>query len=479
MINTDSLDCISILQPNVFAELLDMDSEVEKVELEEKLIRKSEELGVKKAFKNRLLAYKKDNNKINPFRCDFQLQLTDRGTPADTIDNYIQILRNDVNYANTLYLNELAWAPEKHIDGKRSKWTDEDDAELRRYIEKNYHIGLRNYKKLDDALRIVFAENKYHPVKKMIESIEWDHKPRIKELLCKWLGVEDEPYAHEVSRLIFAGGIHRIYKPGCKFDDMPVLVGRQGEGKSTFVRWLAMEDEFFREVTEIEGQKGIEAIEGAWICEMGELLALTRAKDVEAVKSYLTRLCDHYRKPFDKRTSDHARQCIFIGTTNKVEFLTDKTGNRRYYPIICNNSGYDLFNHEKEIKDDIKQCWAEAKYLYNLDKLEPFADRKLLDIIREHQNQAVEDDYRVGMIKAYLEDEYKNEDGKMVNRDVVCAVELWQQALKEYGRPSRKDSNEISVIMQTFSNWEKSKNVYRFAKYGSQKAWFRNNQIKI
>ena len=477
MLEVDKLDARDILSDNTFAELLDLESEVEKVRLEADLIRRSEELGVKKAFRDLLRAFKKDNERVNPFRCDFELRLTDKGTPADTIDNYLQILRHDVHYAGTLFLNELKWAPEKHIDGKRFPWTDEDDAEIRRYIEKNYHMSLRNYKKLDDALRIVFNENKYHPIKNMIESIKWDGKPRIKEFLCKWMYVEDEPYAHEVSRLIFAGGIKRIYEPGCKFDDMPVLVGRQGEGKSTFVRWIAMEDEFFREVDTIEGQKGIEALEGAWICEMGELLALTRTKEVEAVKAYLTRLNDHYRKPFDKRTSDHARQCIFIGTTNKAEFLTDKTGNRRYYPVVCNNSGYDLFKHEKEIKEDIKQCWAEAKYLYDLGELPAYADRNLLDTIREHQAAAVEDDYRVGMIKAYLDE--KAVDKVHYLRDKVCSVELWQEALKEYGKPSRKDSNELSMIMQSIPGWSKSRNAYRFDKYGSQKCWFRDGQIEI
>lgn len=465
--NVDSLDAISILQPNVFAEILDCESETEKVELEEILTARAEQLGVKTAFKRRLLAYKKDNARINPFRCDFPLTLNEKGNPVTSIDNFLQILRNDINYGGTLFLNELTWAPERHIENnERVRWSNEDDAELRRYIEKNYKI--HNEKKLDDALRIVFAENKYHPVKALIESIKWDGTPRIKELLCKWLGVEDEAYSYEVSRLIFAGGIHRLYNPGCKFDDMPVLVGRQGEGKSTFVRWLALDDEFFREVTEIEGQKGIEAIEGAWICEMGELLALTRAKDVEAVKSYITRLCDSYRKPFDKRISEHKRQCIFIGTTNKQEFLTDKTGNRRYYPVICNNSGYDLFKNEKEIKEDILQCWAEAKYLFDLGELPPYADRSLLETIRQHQAEAVEDDYRVGMIEAYLKE-----------KDVVCSVELWQKALCEYGKPSKRDSNEISIIMQTFPEWEKSKKSYRIDPYGVQKCWFKNKQIEI
>lgn len=464
--NIDSMDAISILQPNVFAELLDIESEAEKVEVEDLLIARAQELGVKTAFKRRLAAYKKDNAKINPFRCDFPLTLNDKGNPVASIDNFLQILRHDINYSGTLFLNELTWSPEKHVYGVRSKWSNEDDAELRRYIEKNYKI--HNEKKLDDALRIVFAENKYHPVRDLIEKTEWDGTPRIKGLLCKWLGVDDEPYSHEVSRLIFAGGIHRLYNPGCKFDDMPVLVGRQGEGKSTFVRWLALDDEFFREVTEIEGQKGIEALEGAWICEMGELLALTRAKDVEAVKSYITRLVDSYRMPFDKRTSDHKRQCIFIGTTNKAEFLTDKTGNRRYYPVTCHNTGYDLFNNENEIKADILQCWAEAKYLYDLGELPPYADRKLQDVIREHQSQAVEDDYRVGMIKAYLED-----------KEIVCAIELWQKAIGEWGKPDRRSSNEISIIMQGFPEWEKSRTATRIGNYGAQKCWFKNKQLKI
>ena len=55
---------------------------------------------------------------------------------------------------------------------------------------------------------------------------------RISTLLIKWLKCEDTDYIREVSRLIFSGGINRVYNPGCKFDDMPVFIGtKQGEGK--------------------------------------------------------------------------------------------------------------------------------------------------------------------------------------------------------------------------------------------------------
>lgn len=248
---------------------------------------------------------------------------------------------------------------------------------------------------------------------------------------------------------------------------MPVLIGtRQGEGKSTLVRWLALKDEYFTEVNEFEGQKGIESIEGGWICEVSELLALTKTKEQEAVKSYLTRLNDRYRMPFDKRVTDHPRQCIFIGTTNKEQFLTDKTGNRRFYPVKVNQTGYELFDRETEIKEFIRQCLAEAKHLFDKGELMPYADRTLTALIREKQAEAVEDDYRVGMVKDYIED-----------KDEICILELWQEALKMgmFSKPEKKDSNELALIMQSLDGWEKQNNPKRFKSYGLQKWWKRTH----
>ena len=223
-----------------------------------------------------------------------------------------------------------------------------------------------------------------------------------------------------------------------------------------------MSDDYFSEVNEFEGQRGIENLEGAWICEVSELLAMTKTKEQEAVKSFLTRLNDRYRMPFDKRVTDHPRQCLFIGTTNKEQFLTDKTGNRRFYPVKVNQSGYDLFEHESEIKEYIRQCWAEAKAKFEAEEMKPYANRELISVIREQQEAAVEDDYRVGMIEDYLD--RKNE---------ICVLELWQNALKmgEFSKPSKKESNELGLIMQSMPEWEKQPKVRRFDNFGVQKWW--------
>ena len=407
-------------------------------------------------------AYTKENAKKN---ADISLAFDGKGQPLSTIDNFLLILRNDKEF-ESLRFNQLSYSPEHIVDGKLERWQDKDDSKARFYIEQKYKI--HNREKLDDALRILFAEREYHPIKQIIEAVEWDGVSRIQELFIKWLKCEDTPYIREVTRLVFAGGIHRLYNAGCKFDDVAVLIGtKQGEGKSSFVRWLAIKDEFFTEVTEIEGQKGVEAIEGAWVCEIAELLAVTKSKEVEAVKSYITKLVDRYRRPFDRRTTDHKRQCVFIGTTNKEQFLTDKTGNRRWYPVKVNSSGYDLHDNKEEIQADILQAWAEAKYLYDKGELQPYADRNLLKDIREKQEAAVEDDYRVGMIADYI--------GR---KDKVCVLELWKNALdNEFSKPSRRESNELALILQSLG-WERGK-VEHHSAFGNQLFWYRRTPKKL
>lgn len=473
----DCLSCADILKDDVFLSLLEIADPVKYERTFQALEKRAAELRTKTEFKKTLKAFKEKEKNYN--KSEVKHELTKQGTvplkfdggknPQLTIENFLSILENDPLLKDYLLYNELSNAPECISSGEIRRWKDEDDSWLRGYIEQNYCIY--SPQKLDDALRVRFNQRRYHPVREKIQSITWDGKPRIKRFLIEWLKVDDCPYSEEVSRLIFAGGIHRAFNPGCKFEDMAVLIGKkQGEGKSTIIRWLAMDDKFFREVNEIDGQRGVEAVEGGWICEVSELLALKRTKEVEAAKSYFSRQIDTYRKPYDKRVTENARQCIFIGTTNTAEFLTDKTGNRRYYPVECSSSGRDLFEHKAEIQEYIEQCWAEAYALYQKGELPPVLDKSILPEAQYRQESALEDDYRVGMVKAYL-------DGKSEGES-VCIIELWQEALGESFKPTRKDSNELALIMQSAPGWIKMPSVQRTSRWGVQRCWVKQVSSK-
>lgn len=387
-----------------------------------------------------------------------------RGNPLNIAENYRIIMANDPYYAD-LKQNAMSLRPETiGADGKIRPWTDVDDANSRAYIEKSY--GLYSRQKHDDSLADLFDSRKYHPIKEVIEGLVWDGVSRIPTVLIRWMGAEDTPYTREVSRLIFAGGIQRLYRPGCKFEDMPVLVGGQGAGKSSFVRFLAIEDRFYSELNTIEGKESIEAINGSWIVEVSELLALTKTKEQEAVKAYLSRQVDKYRPAYGRRVVERPRTCSFIGTTNREQFITDKTGGRRFYPVKCTNTGYSLFDHEQECREYIRQCWAEAYAKMDTPFMAPFADRRLKPQMEDKQQDATEEDIRVGLIEAYLE----NLDG-----DYVCTGMLWEMALGiTYKAPERVDQTQIGLIMQNIPGWARANdNKRNFGRFGRQRYWKR------
>ena len=362
-----------------------------------------------------------------------------------TIDNFYRLISN--HYGESLRMNEMTGKPEFRRNGQWREWTDSEESRMRAYFETTYSMYSQN--KMTDALLIYFQNHKVNPLLDILEKLEWDGKPRVEHFLHDIMKAEDNEYIRECSRLIFAGGIHRAYRPGCKFDDMIVLIGGQGAGKSTIVRWLNIEDQFYQEIKTIAGKEGIEAIRGVWIGEVSELMAMTRVKEAEAVKAYITSQKDSYRPPYQKNVQTIPRRCVFIGTTNNPQFLTDKTGNRRFYPVKCGSDGYKLLDNEKLVRDYIRQAWAEAVQLYKEDKLQPFAKKEILEQIRAAQEAAMEDDWRIGQIEQYLN------DMKKAPNSTVSVIELWHRALNNHDeiKPTRKDSIEITQIIMSIPGW--------------------------
>ena len=388
---------------------------------------------------------------------------------ACTAGNFLAVLQND-NHFRGVRFNTLRGLAEKATGGNTRLWTDADDAESRTYIETHYHIS--NRQKYEDAFTQFQNGRAHDPIQERINSVVWDGVPRVETMLIKWLKAEDTPYNRECSRLLFAGGINRAFQPGSKYDNVIVLIGKQGGGKSTFCQWLALAPELYSSVKTIHGQKGLEAIQGKWIAELEELLATlandySGTKSEEAAKAFLSTSSDFYRKPYDRRPTDNPRHSIFVGTTNRSEFLTDKTGNRRWYPVRVNADGHWLYEHEEECKRDILQAWAEMKAAYDTGSefSRSVANTDLLKTIQEEQASAEQDDWRVGMIEEYL-----------ASRERTCLLDIWQNALyanraPNYPEMRRRDSNAVSTILVNKLGWMRG-NVERFSGYGKQKSFY-------
>ena len=375
------------------------------------------------------------------------------------------------HFGAQLRLNEMSGRREYYDLEQKSwlEWTDVRECHIKSFFQDNY--DLFGEKMLQDALTICFDERKYNPLRDLLNSLSWDGKPRMTLFLTEIMGCPDSDYYREAARQIFAGGVHRVFRPGAKFDQVPVFIGKQGCGKSTVVRWLNMNDVFFRELKTFQGKESIESLQGGWIIEISELMAIRGVRLQETAKAFLSAQEDFYRVPYGHNPQSFPRRCIFIGSTNSTQFLTDPTGNRRYLPIYCECDGFDIVKREQEIREYIRQCWAEAVVLYKEGRLSPNLDVSVLSEVVTYQQAAETDDWRVGAIASYLEDMKDEKDA------VISVIELWHNALnmREEIKPTRKDSNEIVEILQSLG-WQRKKSGYANTNWGRQKAYEKKSE---
>ena len=211
--------------------------------------------------------------------------------------------------------------------------TDMDMKYLLLYLEEHY--GLTSEKKVENAIQIVANENRYHPVRDYLNSLQWDGTERIRYALHHFLGADTDEYTFEALKLFMMGAIRRVFQPGSKFEVMLCLVGGQGAGKSTFFRLLAVKDEWFSDdLKKLDDENVYRKLQGHWIMEMSEMIATANARSIEEIKSFLSRQKETYKVPYETHPADRLRQCVFGGTTNRQDFLPrDRTGNRRFIPV--------------------------------------------------------------------------------------------------------------------------------------------------
>lgn len=334
-----------------------------------------------------------------------KLTLTKAGKIEETTENILCILENDPKLAGCMALNEFndricmlrdtPWR--KCLDKANGEsWTDSDEACLRHYLESVY--GIYNKGKTSDAVDACLQKHAFHPVRDWLTSLEWDEIPRAETLFIDALGAEDDIYTRTVTRKWLTAAVARIFKPGTKFDNMVVLVGDQGIGKSYLGSKLGR-DWFSDTFVTIDGKEAFEQLKGVWIVEVGELSAL-KNKEVEKVKQFISKPYDHYRSAYARFAKDNPRQCVFYGTTNDDDFLTDTTGNRRFWPIKCGKG--DKHSVFKMGDEYMSQVWAEAVVWYrNGEKL--FLDAKINKMAAEQQKRYAAENPEVGRVQQFLD----------------------------------------------------------------------------
>ena len=266
------------------------------------------------------------------------LEGTQKGGVKNSIKNCLTVFQRDPLLRGAVSYNILSERVDivKPLGWERTSatLTDMDMKYLLLYLEEHY--GLTSEKKVENAIQIVANENRYHPVRDYLNSLQWDGTERIRYALHHFLGADTDEYTFEALKLFMMGAIRRVFQPGSKFEVMLCLVGGQGAGKSTFFRLLAVKDEWFSDdLKKLDDENVYRKLQGHWIMEMSEMIATANARSIEEIKSFLSRQKETYKVPYETHPADRLRQCVFGGSSNTLDFLPlDRSGNRRFLPIM-------------------------------------------------------------------------------------------------------------------------------------------------
>ncbi len=411
------------------------------------------------------------------------LECNKSGIPRATFLNFCQIFEGDAYLKDKLFFNALSgrvMVEKVFWDADAHPLRDTDVYEIRHFISAIY--GIDNEKHIINAAMYAANKKVFNPVADRLKALKWDGIQRIADFFPRYLGADRKPLNTAITLMTFHGAIQRVFNPGCKFDNCTVLVDRrQGTGKSTIANLLALDDEFFTDELNNFSQlkEAYEIIRGRWIVELSEMLATNKTKEVEATKAYIARKVDTYREPYTKFAEQHPRCCIFIGTTNRIEFLPkDPSGNRRFYPVICHGERAERHPRRdiRETRKYIEQCYAEAIEIGEREGWYLELETKFqaeLDAIREASSPENTD---AGLIQAFLDDFPGN---------YVCTRLLWDRIFSDplyKQQPKKFVLQDIADTMNTkITGWTRYKGArgdnenakHKFQEYGSQRAWIR------
>lgn len=228
---------------------------------------------------------------------------------------------------------------------------------------------------------------------------KWDKVPRLDTLFIDYLGAKDTAYNRAITRKAFTAAVARAMTPGCKYDNMVILSGPQGIGKSTLLDKMSR-GWFNDSIRTFEGKEASELLQGVWMVEVSELDAFRRT-DVARIKQFLSLRADRFRAAYGRNVKELPRSCVFFGTTNTSDFLQDTTGNRRFWPIDVGEQRRTK-SVWRDLYAEIDQIWAEAVMRWQCG--EPlYLSGAIEEDAKIKQEEHREASSREGVVREFLE----------------------------------------------------------------------------
>lgn len=357
---------------------------------------------------------------------------------------------------------------------KKGELPSNFDSVVKVYFESVLGVAYSSQAMLD-GMETFFSERSYNPVIDYMERAQekWDGRQRINRMLQVYLGADDIPLVSKIAQMWLVGAVAKAYDPYVKFDYVLDLVGGQGVGKTSLLQKLGG-DWYTDSVTDFANKDNYDIMLKSLIVNDDEMVASNRMSFAET-KAFISKTSLRYRKPYMKRTEEFAKNFILARTTNQKEYLKDKTGERRFLPVMANTSAQ--VKHPMEIEPEtIEQIWGEAVTIYKSgvdlmfdeeteDELNVYRERFMyrdevelqvleyldMPVPENWQNWSIQQQHQY--TSKYFDNSSDFEEGSAKLTKVSTREIMYNLFMRNSN--DKKLSTKINMIMDNHPDWEK------------------------
>ena len=352
---------------------------------------------------------------------------------------------------------------------KKGELPSNFDSVIKVYFESVLGVAYSSQAMLD-GMETFFSERSYNPVIDYMERAQekWDGRQRINRMLQVYLGADDIPLVSKIAQMWLVGAVAKVYDPYVKFDYVLDLVGGQGVGKTSLLQKLG--GDWYTD----SNKDNYDIMLKSLIVNDDEMVASNRMSFAET-KAFISKTSLRYRKPYMKRTEEFAKNFILARTTNQKEYLKDKTGERRFLPVMANTSAQ--VKHPMEIEPEtIEQIWGEAVTIYKSgvdlmfdeeteDELNVYRERFMyrdevelqvleyldMPVPENWQNWSIQQQHQY--TSKYFDNSSDFEEGSAKLTKVSTREIMYNLFMRNSN--DKKLSTKINMIMDNHPDWEK------------------------
>ena len=318
------------------------------------------------------------------------LDYDSKGNLKKSISNYVSLFEN-CPYLGTIsydtYTNKRMYTDP---DGREFEFSDSLYRKF--FVWSEQFISPCDMNKCETGIMTVSDRNSYNSSTDRLDNLVWDGVPRVDTFFIDMLGSPDTPLIREMTRKWLVGSVQRLYEPGCKNENLLILSGRQGCGKTQTLMWLSGGLGYDNNINLGGSEQEIgQKLDKCWFVCFDELSTLSKRQSSE-IKNWLSIQVDTYRVPYGHVPQSRPRHNVYCGTTNDTSFLKDfsDTTERRMWVIPCTRTQEEFTKEyfQKLTPELWDQIWGECVHIYKTTPgFYPYLSTSSYDDFWEHQRQ--------------------------------------------------------------------------------------------